>query len=214
MLTAFNANCSDLYIESLSYITASPRTHAAFACRRGLERAACLSSKNITSLMRKPVANSKFQIVQVCCAIFGAAGCAWCFDSLLIDSIERIMFSITRRAAMLAKRVSHNSFKPVLQRPRSTQAHARKERQADAVLYCVAAIGAVTLASYPSRAELEELGHPSPKRIVRQASEAIDSATKVDESLLTRVSISCYAVMYPSSLRPTRAAVHSSSMII
>eukprot|EP00953_Heterococcus_sp_UTEX-ZZ885_P038076 19548-Heterococcus_DN1.PRE.2 len=107
---------------------------------------------------------------------------------------------------MLAKRVSHNSFRPVLQRPLST--HARKERQADAVLYCVAAIGVVAVASYPSRAELEELGHPVPKRIVTQASEAIGSATRADESLLTRLSMSSYAVMYASSLRSTRVAMH------
>jgi hypothetical protein len=126
--------------------------------------------------------------------------------------IGRIMFSNTRRAAMLAKRVSHDSFRPVLQRPLST--HARKERQADTVLCCVAAIGVVAIASYPSRAELEELGHPVPKRIVTQASEAIGSATKADESLLIRVSMSSYAVMYPSSLRSTRVAMHISLMII
>jgi hypothetical protein len=122
------------------------------------------------------------------------------------------MFSITRRAAMLAKRVSHDSFRPVLQRPLST--HARKERQADAVLYCVAAIGVVAVASYPSRAELKELGHPVPKRIVTQASEAIGCATRADENLLTRVSMSSYAVMNVSYICPTRAAVHISLMII
>jgi hypothetical protein len=99
------------------------------------------------------------------------------------------MFSITRNAAMLAKRVSHSSFRPVLRRPLSTKAHARKKRQADAVLCCAAVFGAAALASWPSRIALKQLGHPVPKRIVNEASEAIGQTTKVDESLLKRVSL-------------------------